>query len=347
MADEAGYDRTAPDQAPATSGRRAPRIRVGAIIAVALGVGFLVWLVVVRDDSSGTSPSSQRRATAQAVSEDALSKLSERTRRPIYWAGRDSSTEYELSRTASGLVYVRYLPKGVSIGSDDPYLTVGTYPLRNAYAVTRTVSRRSTSRVIPMDGAVAFYGKRSPTHVYVAYPGIDYQIEVYDPSPSKARQVVTSGRLGPVPAGGGIATPASGPRSVSPAKLEAVAASLRRPIYWIGNRPAARYELTTLPDGRIFVRYLPRTVRVGTRKAYLTIGTYPMKNALRVTRGLLQNPDVVPIKVTGGGVALYSKKRATNIYVAFPGIDYQVEVYSPVPARARRVVRSQRIAPVG
>ena len=43
--------------------------------------------------------------------------------------------------------------------------------------------------------AVAFYASSRPTNVYVAFPDVDYQVEVYDPQALKARSRVASGRV--------------------------------------------------------------------------------------------------------------------------------------------------------
>jgi hypothetical protein len=42
-----------------------------------------------------------------------------------------------------------------------------------------------------------------------------------------------------------------------------------------------------------------------------------------------------------------SKSSRTNVYLAFPGEDVQVEVYSPVPGAAARLVSQGKIVSVG
>ncbi len=117
---------------------------------------------------------------------------------PIYWAGQQSGVTYELTKTADNRVLVRYLPAGEKIGTKTPYLTIGTYPVKNAFAVTSRVAHSSSSVTVPVGhGGVAFYSRAAPTSVYVAYPGYDYQVEVFDPSPAQARSIA-SGRLVPV-----------------------------------------------------------------------------------------------------------------------------------------------------
>jgi len=54
-----------------------------------------------------------------------------------------------------------------------------------------------TSFSAPHDG-VAVYEAAHPTNVYVAYPGSNLQIEVFDPNPEHARALITSGDVKPV-----------------------------------------------------------------------------------------------------------------------------------------------------
>jgi hypothetical protein len=62
---------------------------------------------------------------------------------------------------------------------------------------------------------------------------------------------------------------------LSESGLETLANSLDRPIYWVGPQPRVAYELTSAPDGRIFLRYLPAGSKAGGAGRYLSVGTYP------------------------------------------------------------------------
>jgi hypothetical protein len=37
-----------------------------------------------------------------------------------------------------------------------------------------------------------YFNKNVPTNIYLAYPGIDYQIEIYDPDPKEAVSIATT-----------------------------------------------------------------------------------------------------------------------------------------------------------
>jgi hypothetical protein len=50
-------------------------------------------------------------------------------------------------------------------------------------------------------GAVVWVNPDRPQSVYLAEPGSEYQVEVYDPLPRRALSVALSAELQPVPAG--------------------------------------------------------------------------------------------------------------------------------------------------
>jgi hypothetical protein len=174
------------------------RIRVGAVIAVAVLIVFGAWLVLRGGSSSSTSPV-PKGATAVPISVDGLKTIATVVGIPIYWAGEKPGFTYELTKTTDNRVFIRYLPAGVRVGSDTPYLTIGTYPVTNAFTVTSRLAGESGSTTIDVgpDG-VAFSSQKTPTSVYVAYRGSNSQIEVYDPTPGRARELVTSGQVAAV-----------------------------------------------------------------------------------------------------------------------------------------------------
>lgn len=166
------------------------------MIAGALALGFLVWLVFTRDGDSdnGGGPKSSGATLSQ------LRSLPDEAGHPVYWAGEQPGVTYELTRTNRGEIYIRYLPQGVPVGDERPnYLTVGTYEFRNAYATLRKSARQdgTTSGTLPNRG-IYVVNRDRPNSVYLAHRGQDLQIEVYAPSGRRAREVVTSGRVEPL-----------------------------------------------------------------------------------------------------------------------------------------------------
>jgi hypothetical protein len=93
--------------------------------------------------------------------------------------------------------------RGAQAGDPDPaYLAPGTYELSSAFAVLRANAKRTGAKLRKAPrGFRAWQDPDSPTSVYLAKPGEDFQVEVYDPSFKEALAVVLSPELRPVPTG--------------------------------------------------------------------------------------------------------------------------------------------------
>jgi hypothetical protein len=140
-----------------------------------------------------------------------------------------------------------------------------------------------------------------------------------------------------------------GPVAASAAELRALPTSVGHAVYWAGERAGTTqtYELSRLQNGRIYIRYLPAGVEIGVpRPDYLTVGTYPFRNAVRALRRAGQRDPAVTRSLEGGGVALANTPDAQNAYFAYPGENVQVEVFHPSPGRALQLIASGRIVPV-
>jgi hypothetical protein len=141
--------------------------------------------------------------------------------------------------------------------------------------------------------------------------------------------------------------PGPGPAAVSEAQLKEVAAKTDHKVYWAGAESGA-YELTRTTDGRIYVRYLPAAARVGDPSAkYLTVGTYPAKNAFRSIERAAHRPGAVSVKLADNGLLVFNASAPKSVYFGYPGANYQVEVYDPSPAQARTLVLNGTVKPIG
>jgi hypothetical protein len=119
----------------------------------------------------------------------------------VYWVGPLDNAKYTLDVTDAGAAFVRYLPNGE--GANDTaknYLIVATYRVNAAYDAIKTAGNEQDGiGLMTSDGAAVYYNKNAATNVYMAYPGQDLQIEVFDPSPGKALQLVnTTGLVKPI-----------------------------------------------------------------------------------------------------------------------------------------------------
>jgi hypothetical protein len=107
---------------------------------------------------------------------------------------------YELTRTAAGNIYIRYLPPNARAGDPRPaFLAIGTYPVPDAFARTRTAGKRTGAVAVGLKGGgIAVYDSARPTSVYFAYPNSKVQVEVFDPNGRAARNLVVYGRIVPI-----------------------------------------------------------------------------------------------------------------------------------------------------
>jgi hypothetical protein len=160
------------------------------VVAIAL----ILWLLLVDDGDDSSSSSS---GAAEIVSVDSLEEAAEDRETPIYWAGERVGAELELSEPDEERVYVRYLTDGAEAGDPQPdFLTIGTYANPDAVRELRQRGNEPGGVLAEAPGGATVYFSRSrPESVYLAYPGDDVEIEVYDPDFKQALQLVNSGQI--------------------------------------------------------------------------------------------------------------------------------------------------------
>jgi hypothetical protein len=170
------------------------RIGLASGVAVAVIAGVIVFVFADRIGSGSTPTTSAAPIAPVALNASGLRKIGVLARQPIYWAGPKEHYLYELKRTADGSVYIRYLPPGVNAGAPgNNYLIIATHPFKGALdALEKVANGRGIS--VP-DGGLALVDGRTAKSVLVVFPKVDYQIEVFDPSPKKALEIATSGQL--------------------------------------------------------------------------------------------------------------------------------------------------------
>jgi hypothetical protein len=141
------------------------------------------------------------------------------------------------------------------------------------------------------------------------------------------------------------APPSSGPRLSTVDGLSALAGLRGQPVYWVGPRPGAFYEVTE-SDGRVFVRYLRARAQLGSpRPDFLAVASYPSPDAYADIEVAARRPGAVTIAIPDG-LAVYDQASPTSVYLAHRGATQQIEVYSPSAVEARQVVASGLVRPV-
>lgn len=165
-----------------------------AVLSVALIAAVAVW--ITRDDSSSPAP-----GEPEAVSTSELSDFAAEQDTPVYWLGERGDDSYELTDSASGRVYIRYLPEGIDAGDERAnFVTVATYPSSNGVAELRKAAREEPGAKLGKtdDGAVLLIDPTSPNNAHLAYRGANLQIEIYSPVPGEALRLAARGAVRPV-----------------------------------------------------------------------------------------------------------------------------------------------------
>ena len=166
------------------------------------GVGLVVVVLVLvllpgcggsKDDSNAQASSNG----AEIVSAGSLRATAAKETTPVYWAGEQMGTKLELSRPSKGRTYVRYLTGDAEAGDQRPsFLTVSTYVQPNAVASLHRQGKRSGGAISLAPGnATVYFDRTDPRSVYLAYPGVPVEIEVYDPNFKRALELVNSGQI--------------------------------------------------------------------------------------------------------------------------------------------------------
>ncbi len=173
-----------------------PGRRLAVVVAAVAALALVAWLAFGR--SGDTSPEV---GTPQAVGVEQLRALSASVGHDVYWAGSPAAdASLELTHARDGRIYIRYLDAGSAVGDQTArFTTVGTYPVPAALSALRKQARGADAitRDLPR-GGLAYLSTARPNSVYLAWPGSAYEVEVYDPSPKHALDLVLDGQVQPV-----------------------------------------------------------------------------------------------------------------------------------------------------
>ena len=168
--------------------------RVAAVVGLVLA-GVIIALLLSGGGDDGEPESSAARGPEE-VSVDELQQLPGEVDHAVYWAGERPDTKYELKvdegETLHPLPRVRHggrLGRGCGLHGR-------TYPFSDAYGALKELAKKPGAiNAATRDGAQVVTNEGNPTSVYIAYPGSDYQIEVYDPDAATALRIATSGQI--------------------------------------------------------------------------------------------------------------------------------------------------------
>ena len=167
---------------------------MAATAGLAVVAALVLWLAVKGDDSKTTANAGR---PPRIVTTAELKDIAKSLGAPLYWAGPLKGSRIEYTAAENGRYFVRYLTGSAAAG--DPrraFVTIGTYPQADAYKTVSSASKVPTATSArTQSGALVVTDKRRPSSVYFSFPGAKFQVEVYAPSPSRARRLVLDGTV--------------------------------------------------------------------------------------------------------------------------------------------------------
>ena len=180
---------------------------IGILAAVVIAAGVVIGWMYQAQSAAAESTSQATNSAFQPidvsqdgephiVTEEELRAFGTKNG-PLYWSGPRDDVDYELTYTTDGSVYVRYLPVGTTPGIDDSkFLTVANYVVENGYE--ELAARGGTegySSATTQNGAVILNSASDDRRAYFAFPDVPHQVEVFDPEPGAALELVSDGSI--------------------------------------------------------------------------------------------------------------------------------------------------------
>ena len=176
--------------------RHSPRFFVVLIASTAL-ISSLFTFGIANQMSPGLAERTTLAAQTSGgvcLSEKELRSIVAENKVVAYWTGPVKDATYSINTSTAGQVFVRYILKGMDCGSTEPkFRVIATYSQTDAYNSTLQAGNQAEGVSLSNpDGSVVYFSKNAPNNVYVAYPNLDYQIEIYDPDAKTAVTLATT-----------------------------------------------------------------------------------------------------------------------------------------------------------
>lgn len=182
-------------QIAVTKSNGSPKIVLLMVLSalISSGITYLATNNSAPTPASTTSTFTEVIAGKVALTEAELIDAVKQLGVDVYWAGPVKDAKYTLAVPADGQAYVRYLPNGQGIEDTKPnFVVIATYTTTDAFTATQAAGNTTNGvTFVNTEGAAVYYNKDTPTNVYVAYPNLNYQIEVFHPTAATALEIAS------------------------------------------------------------------------------------------------------------------------------------------------------------
>jgi len=182
-------------QTAVTKSNGSPKIVLLMVLSalISSGITYLATNNSAPTPAATTSTFTEVIAGKVALTEPELIAAVKQLGVDVYWAGPVKDAKYTLAVPADGQAYVRYLPNGQGIEDTKPnFVVIATYTTTDAFTATQAAGNTTNGvTFVNTEGAAVYYNKDTPTNVYVAYPNLNYQIEVFHPIAATALEIAS------------------------------------------------------------------------------------------------------------------------------------------------------------
>lgn len=139
-----------------------------------------------------------------------------------------------------------------------------------------------------------------------------------------------------------LAARISGGVALTESQLKEVVAEIDQKVYWAGPMRGAKYTINAQNFNSIYVRYLADGKGISDQTPkYRVIATYKEANAYNSTLSAGNQANGLSFTKPDGRVVYYNKQVPTNVYVAFKGNPYQIEIFDPEAKTSLAIANSE------
>ena len=171
------------------------------VLLVAVGLGVYFATKSSGKKGTGGTTGKYHAITARIITAGQLKSEARTLGQQFYWAGPQRGYSYEFRRTVQGYIFVRYLPNGLHAGAEGDFLDIATYPFTQAVAGIKDQAKKAKNKglnakvIRGRDGSYIYVDPKRPRTVYMAFPGINVEVEIFGQSPVDAVRLARSGNV--------------------------------------------------------------------------------------------------------------------------------------------------------
>ena len=129
---------------------------------------------------------------------------------------------------------------------------------------------------------------------------------------------------------------------LSSSRMQSESLIINQGFYWAGPIAGLKTEFRRTAECEVYVRYMPRSARLGEAGEFLVISTYPGYNVASLEKQARKEGARIVSGPRGSSIYV-SVKRPRSVYMAFPSFNAQVEIFGQTAPQAVQFARSGKI----